>query len=312
MLLTFLPSVLMTWNTFHTWVNLRLSIHQSLCLAPFDLESWPLFLAQVWKTSVSQSEFLYITCVWRLYTHTTDLCKWTSGFGITRHAQTCALLWVVFMLGEEQASKGRVVVKSKCWTQLMLWAVLAIETSGLVWFSYNSEKETSPLYFSEQIKTIRKELIFDFYGLHKDKIKVYSKPVSSVFWPEWHTAPIRSFFSSTCSLLSTSPSLAPFLPPSPDRIIDECDGVRLVWSLLKNPCPDVQSSAAWALCPCIEHTKVLKHTDLLPQSCDNSNRKRQKKSACGFRRTGLSHQQNRSLLMRRCSSPKLSLQTSAS
>uniref|UniRef100_A0A3B4WEY1 Outer dynein arm docking complex subunit 2 n=1 Tax=Seriola lalandi dorsalis TaxID=1841481 RepID=A0A3B4WEY1_SERLL len=38
-------------------------------------------------------------------------------------------------------------------------------------------------------------------------------------------------------------------------IIDQLDGVRLVWSLLKNPNPDVQSSAAWALCPCIENAK---------------------------------------------------------
>ncbi|XP_008305957.1 armadillo repeat-containing protein 4 [Cynoglossus semilaevis] len=38
-------------------------------------------------------------------------------------------------------------------------------------------------------------------------------------------------------------------------IIDQLDGVRLVWSLLKNPSSDVQSSAAWALCPCIENAK---------------------------------------------------------
>uniref|UniRef100_A0A671YSH8 Outer dynein arm docking complex subunit 2 n=1 Tax=Sparus aurata TaxID=8175 RepID=A0A671YSH8_SPAAU len=38
-------------------------------------------------------------------------------------------------------------------------------------------------------------------------------------------------------------------------IIDQLDGVRLVWSLLKNPSADVQSSAAWALCPCIENAK---------------------------------------------------------
>ncbi|XP_069007256.1 outer dynein arm-docking complex subunit 2 [Embiotoca jacksoni] len=38
-------------------------------------------------------------------------------------------------------------------------------------------------------------------------------------------------------------------------IIDQLDGVRLVWSLLKNPGADVQSSAAWALCPCIENAK---------------------------------------------------------
>ncbi|KAG7216688.1 hypothetical protein INR49_021057 [Caranx melampygus] len=38
-------------------------------------------------------------------------------------------------------------------------------------------------------------------------------------------------------------------------IIDQLDGVRLVWSLLKNPSPEVQASAAWALCPCIENAK---------------------------------------------------------
>ncbi|XP_031176133.1 armadillo repeat-containing protein 4 isoform X1 [Sander lucioperca] len=38
-------------------------------------------------------------------------------------------------------------------------------------------------------------------------------------------------------------------------IIDQLDGVRLVWSLLKNPSADVQSSAAWALCPCIKNAK---------------------------------------------------------
>ncbi|XP_054621369.1 outer dynein arm-docking complex subunit 2 isoform X1 [Dunckerocampus dactyliophorus] len=38
-------------------------------------------------------------------------------------------------------------------------------------------------------------------------------------------------------------------------IIQELDGIRWVWSLLKNPSPDVQSSAAWALCPCIENAK---------------------------------------------------------
>ncbi|XP_014800378.1 PREDICTED: armadillo repeat-containing protein 4 [Calidris pugnax] len=37
-------------------------------------------------------------------------------------------------------------------------------------------------------------------------------------------------------------------------IIDRLDGVRLLWSLLKNPNPDVQASAAWAICPCIENT----------------------------------------------------------
>ena len=40
------------------------------------------------------------------------------------------------------------------------------------------------------------------------------------------------------------------------RVIDKLDGVRLLWSLLKNPNPEVQASAAWAICPCIENAKV--------------------------------------------------------
>lgn len=55
-------------------------------------------------------------------------------------------------------------------------------------------------------------------------------------------------FSSTLPFHSTSFSLY--------RIIDKLDGVRLVWSLLKNPSAEVQSSAAWALCPCIKNAKV--------------------------------------------------------
>ncbi|XP_072308414.1 outer dynein arm-docking complex subunit 2-like [Eucyclogobius newberryi] len=38
-------------------------------------------------------------------------------------------------------------------------------------------------------------------------------------------------------------------------IIEQRDGMRLVWSLLKNPSPEVQSSAAWALCPIIRNGK---------------------------------------------------------
>ena len=38
-------------------------------------------------------------------------------------------------------------------------------------------------------------------------------------------------------------------------IIDKLDGVRLLWSLLKNTNPEVQASAAWAICPCIENAK---------------------------------------------------------
>ncbi|XP_076856086.1 outer dynein arm-docking complex subunit 2 isoform X2 [Brachyhypopomus gauderio] len=43
--------------------------------------------------------------------------------------------------------------------------------------------------------------------------------------------------------------------PESMTIIDRLDGVRLLWSLLKNPNPDVQASAAWAICPCIENAK---------------------------------------------------------
>ncbi|CAN9506522.1 unnamed protein product [Ophioblennius macclurei] len=38
-------------------------------------------------------------------------------------------------------------------------------------------------------------------------------------------------------------------------IIDQLDGVHLVWSLLQHPSVDVQASAAWALCPCIQNAK---------------------------------------------------------
>ena len=45
-------------------------------------------------------------------------------------------------------------------------------------------------------------------------------------------------------------------PPPPYSIIDRLDGVRLLWSLLKNTNTAVQASAAWAICPCIENAKV--------------------------------------------------------
>ncbi|NWW20391.1 ARMC4 protein, partial [Falcunculus frontatus] len=45
------------------------------------------------------------------------------------------------------------------------------------------------------------------------------------------------------------------MEPENMMIIDSLDGVRLLWSLLKNPNPDVQASAAWALCPCIQNAK---------------------------------------------------------
>ena len=40
------------------------------------------------------------------------------------------------------------------------------------------------------------------------------------------------------------------------RKIEELDGVRLIWSLLKNKSKKVQASAAWALVPCIKNSEV--------------------------------------------------------
>lgn len=40
------------------------------------------------------------------------------------------------------------------------------------------------------------------------------------------------------------------------RMIDRLDGVRLVWSLLKNQNPLVQAAAAWAISPCVKNVKV--------------------------------------------------------
>ncbi len=39
-------------------------------------------------------------------------------------------------------------------------------------------------------------------------------------------------------------------------MIDRLDGVRLLWSLLKNQNPQVQAAAAWAISPCVKNIKV--------------------------------------------------------
>ena len=39
-------------------------------------------------------------------------------------------------------------------------------------------------------------------------------------------------------------------------MIDRLDGVRLLWSLLKNQDPHVQAAAAWAISPCVKNVKV--------------------------------------------------------
>jgi len=44
--------------------------------------------------------------------------------------------------------------------------------------------------------------------------------------------------------------------PEARREMDEQDGFRLVWSLLKHPSSLVQASAAWAICPYVESSKV--------------------------------------------------------
>lgn len=54
-----------------------------------------------------------------------------------------------------------------------------------------------------------------------------------------------------------------------NRIIDRLDGVRLLWSLLKNPHPDVKASAAWALCPCIQNAKVINYRSFNSGISDN-------------------------------------------
>lgn len=40
------------------------------------------------------------------------------------------------------------------------------------------------------------------------------------------------------------------------RMIDRLDGVRLIWSLLKNQNPRVQAAAAWAISPCVKNIRV--------------------------------------------------------
>ena len=37
--------------------------------------------------------------------------------------------------------------------------------------------------------------------------------------------------------------------------IRELDGVRLLWSLLKNPSENVQAAASWSLSPCIRNAE---------------------------------------------------------
>lgn len=39
-------------------------------------------------------------------------------------------------------------------------------------------------------------------------------------------------------------------------MIDRLDGVRLIWSLLKNQNPRVQAAAAWGISPCVKNIKV--------------------------------------------------------
>ncbi|NXN86564.1 ARMC4 protein, partial [Bombycilla garrulus] len=71
-------------------------------------------------------------------------------------------------------------------------------------------------------------------------------------------APIVKLLTSTNQALLVNVNKAVggcAMDPENMSIIDSLDGVRLLWSLLKNPNPEVQASAAWALCPCVENAK---------------------------------------------------------
>jgi len=50
-----------------------------------------------------------------------------------------------------------------------------------------------------------------------------------------------------------------FIEKSNFSMIDRLDGVRLLWSLLKNQNPQVQAAAAWAISPCVKNIKVRQH-----------------------------------------------------
>ncbi|TRZ00635.1 hypothetical protein DNTS_005340 [Danionella cerebrum] len=67
----------------------------------------------------------------------------------------------------------------------------------------------------------------------------------------WDVQPVQAPHTQPFALITGPRDLClPYL-----LIIDRLDGVRLLWSLLKNPNPEVQASAAWAICPCIENAK---------------------------------------------------------
>ena len=62
------------------------------------------------------------------------------------------------------------------------------------------------------------------------------------------------------------------------------DGVRLLWSLLKNNNPKVQAAAAWAICPCIKNIKV--NTRNLISCCQIEYKNKVLSKLKGFRRDG--------------------------
>jgi len=51
-------------------------------------------------------------------------------------------------------------------------------------------------------------------------------------------------------------------------MIDRLDGVRLLWSLMKNQNPQVQSAAAWAISPCVKNVKVCEAKTKLKFICE--------------------------------------------
>lgn len=139
----------------------------------------------------------------------------------------------VFKPGEEM-SRTEVVMKRHCWNRSMLWSCLAVVVLSFCWRQIQQElREEKNKIISLNLSHVK--------DLHKTSTWHFSccflKNLCLFFFPSCLT-PVFCLSLTLC------------------RIIDQLDGVRLVWSLLKNPSPEVQSSAAWALCPCIENAKV--------------------------------------------------------
>ncbi|XP_037960100.1 armadillo repeat-containing protein gudu [Teleopsis dalmanni] len=68
--------------------------------------------------------------------------------------------------------------------------------------------------------------------------------------------PLITLLNSSCPpLLENLSKAVKEIADDPDsmRVLEKYDAVRLVWSLLKNPNPRVQTYAAYAICPCVKN-----------------------------------------------------------